>query len=152
MEVTTELLLVAAEKLHADYVTVSVPDFAPEALPMSLRIGIFSAETGVLRWVSLPASGTFCARVMRESSPLFVSCLSEAEQQVACGLLQDTGPFAYLGVPIPAVTGGSIGTLAAICKGERAWSKADADDAEHIAGKIGFEMLPPEMRDAQNLV
>ncbi|MBT8155310.1 GAF domain-containing protein [Epibacterium ulvae] len=152
MDKTTELLSVAATKLQANYVTVSIPDLSPEALPMSLRIGIFATQSGDLRWVSIPGAGTFCARVMRESSPLTVSCLSESEQQEACTLLQDTGPFAYLGVPIPAVTGGSIGTLAAQYKGERVWSQANADDAEHTARQIGFEMLPLAMRDGRNLV
>lgn len=146
-----KFLPIAAKYLQTHFLSISIPDFSPEALPNALCVGVYKNETRETNWVSLPREGSFCAGVMREAKLLSVQRMGSQEEKRICDLMQEDSAFAYLGAPIPAITGGAIGTLAALHKGARIWSHQNEGDLTEIAAEIGLELVPAGMLKADNI-
>lgn len=143
------LLCAASDKLNVPYTMFAVPDLSAGAPVGALQLGVYSKGHTGLQWITVPGAGTYCSQVMRErrqitlvSSPLGTfSAFSDA--------LKTEPLTAYLGTPIPAMTGGAIGALSVLHSGPRIWSEENRMDATSIAQWLGRELAPPGMQEQQ---
>lgn len=143
------LLCTAADRLNAPYTMFAVPDLSTGAPAGALRLGVYCQGAKNLQWITIPGAGTYCRQVMRERRQIAeVSCAPQTLPD-SRNLQQSEPLTAYLGNPIPAVTGGAIGALAALHPGPRIWSEDNRRDVTLIAQWFGRELAPPELRDRQ---
>ena len=143
------LLRVASDKLNVPYTMFAVPDLSAGAPAGALRLGVYSKGLTKLQWTTVPGAGTYCSKVMRERRQITVVSCPHDTLSAFSDALKTEPMTAYLGTPIPAITGGAIGALSVLHSGPRIWSKENRRDATSIAQWLGRELAPPDMRDQQ---
>lgn len=140
------VMAVALERLDVPIVTVAIPDLSAGTPAGNLQMCVMCRAQSEPEWLSLPGAGSYCARVMREARSLSVSSTRLDRLSRASDLLRAEEAFAYYGTPIPALTGGAIGTFAALSSPARFWSQDKQGIAADLARQIGFKLAPPNMR------
>ncbi len=95
-----------------------------------------------------PLSHSLCQYVVAHDRPLAVSDAREHPLLGANGAVSDLGVIAYLGVPIHAPNGASIGSFCAIDDTPRVWKDSDVDVLSDLAAMIETELHLRHERDA----
>lgn len=136
-----------AVSLSVSLVSIAVPDLSAEAPAFSLRVGVWGPGASAVDWSTVPGSGTYCADVMRTSVQISIASTRVEKRTQTRALTGIEGMCAYLGTPVPAVTGGAIGTLAVHNCNERIWSRQNRQDLHRTAHTIGLILAPPALRE-----
>lgn len=145
------LMSVVQERLDVPRISLALPDISEDTPPGTLRIGSMLRDMRELEWRELPAEGTYCARVMKEAQSLAVTSVQHSDLSKSGVLMEQDEIVSYLGAPVPAVTGGAVGTLSALHVGARIWSRQDRVDLEHFAHWVGLKIAPTDVAELPDL-